>query len=108
MSAASFGAAGFAILRAILSLPEGEYASSADLAKKVLDKVKELVPTDRGFIGLIDRRQDDQYIVVRDKFRLVGAAHGIWDVRPDRFRIGGRELPRSERSFTGHVASIQR
>jgi len=73
---------------------------------KVLSKATKLIGADTGSIAMVQERDGEKWLVVEEPDgTIVGSKNKEWlKKKIPRFRIGGHELPRAERSLTGYVA----
>lgn len=73
---------------------------------KVLSKATELIGADTGSIAIVEEREGAKWLLVEDEEgNIVGAKNKEWIKKKiPPFKVGGPELPGSERSLTGFVA----
>jgi transcriptional regulator with GAF, ATPase, and Fis domain len=73
---------------------------------RVLSKATELIGADTGSIAVVSERDGVRWLVVEDEAgTIIGAKNKEWlkkYIPP--LKVGGRELPKEERSLTGYVA----
>ncbi len=94
----------FKVLKGINRLVTKEHFGVQSFLRKVLLTVNELIGSDIAFISLVEE-YPEPYLVLRQKAEsVVGREARQWSVYVDRLKIGGENLPRSERSVTGYVA----
>ena len=95
-----------ATVTAIADLVVDEYRNVQDLLRRVLLKANELIGSDIAFISLVE---DGGKELVHQAHTLVGIAARRWRKHyVERLRIGGIELRKGGRSFTGYVAHTRR
>jgi len=81
-----------------------------DFLNKVVARAVELVGADCGSIALVRERDRERWLIVEEENgHLVGAKSRDWRKAhiPD-LQVGGKDLPREQRSLTGYVAFTAR
>ncbi|MBE0575406.1 MAG: sigma-54-dependent Fis family transcriptional regulator [Desulfuromonadales bacterium] len=95
------------VLSEINDLLQERIEGSQPFLNRVLAKATELIGADTGSIALVQERDGDAWLIVEEEDgTLIGAKSKEWLKKNiPRMPIGGTELPRTERSLTGYVAS---
>jgi len=95
------------VLSEINDLLQEHFAGIQPFLNRVLAKATELIGADTGSIALVREKDGDAWLFVEEEEGvLVGAKSKEWlkrNIPP--LPVGGRELPRGERSLTGFVAA---
>ncbi|HET8670715.1 MAG TPA: GAF domain-containing protein, partial [Candidatus Saccharimonadales bacterium] len=96
------------LLQQIIELLGSENNRLEDFLERLLIKLNELIPSELLFIGLVTETAEGLRVVIRDRNRhRIGAVKGKEESLAPDFAIGGEELPESDRSLTGYVASTK-
>lgn len=95
------------VLSEINDLLQERFEGTQPFLNRVLAKATELIGADTGSIALVQERDGDVWLVVEEEDgTLIGAKSKEWLKKNiPHMPIGGTELPRTERSLTGYVAS---
>ncbi|MDT8443137.1 MAG: GPMC system transcriptional regulator [Desulfuromonadales bacterium] len=95
------------VLSEIIDLLQERFEGSQPFLNRVLAKATELIGADTGSIALVRECDGDAWLIVEEEDgTLIGAKSKEWLKKNiPRMPIGGAELPRTERSLTGYVAS---
>lgn len=94
------------VLGEINDLLREKFDAVQPFLNRMLSKTTELIGADTGSVALVREHDGVRWLVVEDTDgKLLGAKRKEWlkkNIPP--IRIGGEELPHSERSLTGYVA----
>ncbi len=95
------------VLSEINDLLQERFEGTQPFLNRVLAKATELIGADTGSIAVVQERDGDVWLVVEEEDgTLIGAKSKEWLKKNiPHMPIGGTELPRTERSLTGYVAS---
>jgi len=95
------------VLSEINDLLQERFEGTQSFLNRVLAKATELIGADTGSIALVQERDGDAWLIVEEEDgTLIGAKSKEWLKKNiPLMPIGGTELPRTERSLTGYVAS---
>jgi len=94
------------VLSEIGDLLQEKFSGVQPFLNRILSKARELIGADTGSIALVEQREGQSRLLVEDGAgNLVGAKSKEWMKRHiPPFRVGGHDLPPSERSLTGYCA----
>jgi len=95
------------VLSEINDLLQERFEGSQPFLNRVLAKATELIGADTGSIALVQERGGHSWVIVEEEDgTVVGAKSKEWLKKNiPLMPVGGTELPRTERSLTGYVAS---
>ena len=81
------------------------YVSVGDFLRTVLRKINEFIPTDLGFVGIVEESDGDKWIVLRDPANdIIGAECGEWQ----RYTVYGSAGRNSRKRNDHSSASLRR